>query len=665
MPTAADLTVKINADTSGAEGGIKRVDSAIKGLGGGIGKALSVGAAVGVGAVVGGIGAVGVGMGLAATSAIGFEKNMANVNSILKLSDQGISSLSNQVLTLAQNPGITDSPAQLAAGLYDVASAGFTGSDGLKILESAAIGASAGVSTTSVATDALTSVLGAYGLGADAAKGVTDEMFQTVNDGKISFEQLATNMGNVLPVAASLGVGFDQVGAGFALMTQQGIPAAQAETQMASLMKSALNPTDALTAAVQAHGYASAESLIQTEGLSGYLDVLTDASGGSKEALFAMLGTQEGMNAALALGGDNLDEYNKLLDNQKHASDGAGAAQEALNKQMESASFKIAKAKQSLQILATTMGGILTPIIGKAADALTGLLTNSIMPFVNGSLLPGIAKFGKMFSGQFDFYKKMGKSDISAAFSALGIVLENITGLNLDTWFKRMGDAMQRPINAARKMFDALGSRNWNKLIEGIGDAISSLPKLVGDALKGISTGFKPLDKLLQNTGKLFTDFGRLIQEVFQGDFQGALAVGERMLGHFGDQAQAVWDLIKVGIDSINWGAVGDQLGNFASGAWAAIQTGISLAWDQITDLNWDNYITAIGDFAGLVAGKIKDLPWGDYLSAVGDLGILIAGKIKDLPWGDFINGAVDLALWISAKIKDFHGATSLPARSI
>jgi hypothetical protein len=67
-------------------------------------------------------------------------------------------------------------------------------------------------------------------------------------------------MGNVLPVANSLGIGMDQVGAAYAQMTLNGVNASAAETQISALMRSALNPTTQLTEAVQAHGYASAES---------------------------------------------------------------------------------------------------------------------------------------------------------------------------------------------------------------------------------------------------------------------------------------------------------------------------------------------------------------------------------------------------------------------
>jgi len=77
-----------------------------------------------------------------------FGQNMANVNSIMQLSDDGLRALQDQVLSLANDPRIAAGPAELAAGLYNVASSGFQGAEGLKVLEAAAIAASAGMTTT-------------------------------------------------------------------------------------------------------------------------------------------------------------------------------------------------------------------------------------------------------------------------------------------------------------------------------------------------------------------------------------------------------------------------------------------------------------------------------------------------------------------------------------
>jgi hypothetical protein len=50
-------------------------------------------------------------------------------------------------------------------------------------------------------------------------------------------------------------------------------------------------------------------------------------------------------------------------------------------------------------------------------------------------------------------------------------------------------------------------------------------------------TGFAPLDNMIKNLGRVWRDVGRLIQEVFQGDFSGALEVGKRLLGNLVDYA--------------------------------------------------------------------------------------------------------------------------------
>ena len=225
------------------------------------------------------------------------------------------------------------------------------------------------------------------------------------------------------------------------------------------------------------------------------------------------------------------------------------------------------------------------------------------------------------------------------------------------------------------------------KILAGFGDALGAPAKAIGEFLKGIKTGFDPLDRMLHSLGKTWVDFGRLIQEVFQGDWSGALEVGKRLLGHFTDfVSQALgllWSGIKAGFEAIDWGAVWDVLkqagtaawdalkagaqalwdeisninwasiaagiSDFASGAWDAIKTGLSLAWDAITALDWDKYIGKILDFGGWLvsAGMVKAIEWGTYLG----------GKIADLgSWfiSEGIFKAVDLAQWLGPKISSF-----------
>lgn len=379
MPTVSTIEVKINVDAASADRKLDAIEQKVTGMPGRIGQVLGTAGgfllARGLEAVVGRVGGM-------VDAALDFESQMANVNSILQLGSNELQAFSDQVLGLTSNPGITDGPAMLAAGLYDIASAGFSGQDGLAILEAAALGAAAGVTETAVATDALTGVLLAYGISADQAMSVTDQMFQVVNDGKITFEELASNLGRTLAPAAQLGIGFDELGAAYALMSQT-VGASETETQIAALMRTAFAPTDALTAAITDQGYASAAAAIQAEGLTGYLEIITGAAGGSEEALFAMLGSTEALNAALLLGGENLEEYTTQVLAMNTATDGAGATQRALEKQMESANFAIGKAKQQAQVAATVFLGIFAPGIRAGAEAVTSFLSGGVIPFTN------------------------------------------------------------------------------------------------------------------------------------------------------------------------------------------------------------------------------------------------------------------------------------------
>ena len=167
--------------------------------------------------------AVVVGLGASAVAAAQFETRMRNVNSLLHVNDAEFKSLSASTLDLSRK--LPQSANTLAEGLYDIASSGFAGADGLLVLEKSAIAASAGLTTTATSAQAITAVLNAYGLSAASAGDVSDTLFQTVNLGVVTFEQLSAVIGDVVGTAAAAQVDIAQVGAAIATMTLSGISA--------------------------------------------------------------------------------------------------------------------------------------------------------------------------------------------------------------------------------------------------------------------------------------------------------------------------------------------------------------------------------------------------------------------------------------------------------
>src|SRR5690606_30125144 len=77
-----------------------------------------------------------------------------------------------------------DPPVKLARAYYQIVSAGYDGADGLRLLEVATKAATAGVTTTEVAADGLTTAMNAWRLSMDEADQVADAMFKTVELGK-------------------------------------------------------------------------------------------------------------------------------------------------------------------------------------------------------------------------------------------------------------------------------------------------------------------------------------------------------------------------------------------------------------------------------------------------------------------------------------------------
>ena len=289
-------------------------------------------AVVGFGAVTT---AVAVGIRKGSDAIIGFDREMRNVNSIAQLSEGSFRDLERSVLSLAGPTA--QSPQTLAKGLYQLVSSGFAADDALKVLKASALAATAGLTTTEVSTKAVAAVLNSYGLNASQAGKVSDALFRTVDRGVISFEELASNIGDVLPFASALGVDVKQVGGAIATMTKAGVSGAETMTRIKGTMAALIKPSEAMRDAYKQLGVASGEDLIRKFGsLQGALQALQKTTGGNKEKLAELFPEIRGLSGALLLTGANAQKANKDLEGLRNSS---GATAKALEQQSKSISY--------------------------------------------------------------------------------------------------------------------------------------------------------------------------------------------------------------------------------------------------------------------------------------------------------------------------------------
>jgi hypothetical protein len=139
-------------------------------------------------------------------------------------------------------------------------------------------------------------------------------------------------------------------------------------TQISSIYSAMLKPSEKLTSVVQQLGFASASSMIKEKGFRQSLILLSDAVGGSEDALAKMLGRKEALVGALALLGGQSDEYKRKLDEMQGA---AGATNDAYRKQTEGINAQgkaWERTKARFVVFAQRMGDKLLPVLGRLFD---------------------------------------------------------------------------------------------------------------------------------------------------------------------------------------------------------------------------------------------------------------------------------------------------------
>ncbi|MGL5957995.1 MAG: phage tail tape measure protein [Phocaeicola sp.] len=266
-----------------------------------------------------------------------FNRNMMEVATISKEVSNNISGYSNQILDLTRNIPVHATDA--AKALYQIVSAGHDGADGMKVLEVAAKAAVGGVTDTATAADAITTVLNSYKKTAEEAGNVSDMLFTTVKLGKTTFGELGQTISQVSPIAASFGINIEEVLAAVASLTKQGVPTAQAMTQIRAAITGAANELG--DAAFEGRSFQEAMQLIY------------DKAGGSATVMKEMLGTQEAVSAVLSMTGNNALSAASDLEQLRQST---GAAKDAFAIMAKEATNQMTLLSNNIQATLAPMG---------------------------------------------------------------------------------------------------------------------------------------------------------------------------------------------------------------------------------------------------------------------------------------------------------------------
>ena len=296
--------------------------------------------------VVRGLAAIGAGGAIfSIREAARFSKGMAEVNTIAKLGARDFAKLKGGVRAVATELGLGMDEA--IKGTYDALSAGVPADNVIEFLRTAGRAATGGASDVATAVDGMTTVLNAFSLSSKDAGRVSDVLWGIVEKGKITYGELAANIGKVAPTADAAGLSLEEFGGYLARMTQVAKPE-QAMTNLSAAMRYAAD-----------QGKPLARILKEFEGAS--LDELRGASVGDEAA------------RGIAILAKNLQATHEQLELAKNT---AGGAQRAFETMAADPSYQFALLVAQIRDIGIEIGGPLMVALAGAAEQFRKLVGN-------------------------------------------------------------------------------------------------------------------------------------------------------------------------------------------------------------------------------------------------------------------------------------------------
>ena len=256
-----------------------------------------------------------------------FEKELANVSTLVDTNTVSMKKLKDEILAL---PSIMGSATENTKALYQAISAGVKPSEAVKLIEESAKAAGAGLTSTFTAVEGGTTILNAYGLSALGITEIFDQMFTAVKAGKTTFEELSSSIGKVAPVASAVGVSTKELFTAIATLTKQGISTSESITALKGAFSNIIKPSSEAAKIAEKMGIAFSVSELKSKGFAGFLAEIREKTGGNVEAMSKLFGSVEALNAILALTSDaGFADFNKILGEMEQSS---GATEEAFGK---------------------------------------------------------------------------------------------------------------------------------------------------------------------------------------------------------------------------------------------------------------------------------------------------------------------------------------------
>lgn len=428
-----------------------------------------------------------------ARSLFGFETAMAEIATIAEGGTDAVAGFRQEILGLARE--VPQSPRELAAGLYQVLSAGITeSSDAFKVLRASSRAAVAGLTDTATAVDVVTTALNAFNLSADEAGRVTDVLFQTVRLGKLRFDTVANSIGAAATSASLAGVSLEELTAGMATMTLAGVDANEATASLNRLFLTLVNQTPAQAAEFEKLGIAFNTATVAEKGFAGLLEEVNKLTGGQIDALAKLFPNIRAARSAFVLAGNSMERYNDIL---AQVEDSTGAADEAFRIMIDTVENQARLFRNQLN---ARLQELAVRILPSLTDSLR--LTISVMDHFTSATVKARREVA-------DFIRETSAQGISPIGTA------RILARDLDAITRQIAAQREEIERLSEKAFDRLRLREAQEEL----DRLLARQRAIAEGLRAVAPELQ-LEGLRTEVDEFFVSFNKRLEQVGKADIE-------------------------------------------------------------------------------------------------------------------------------------------------
>ena len=300
-----------------------------------------------------------------------YETNMAKVYTIADEAKVTQSDMAAQLME--QSTVLVQSSNDLADAAYNAISAGQDTANTVGFVADATKLAIGGYTDATTSVDILTTAMNAYKMEAEQSTHVADALITTQNLGKVTVNELAANMGKVIPIAAAYNVNMDQLSSSYAILTANGIKAAESTTYIKGMLNELGDSGSTVGKILKEETDMSfGELMEQRLSLGDVIEILGESVNNDSAAFNELWSSSEAGVGALSILGSGAEKFNSVLEQMENSTGATEAAFQKMTDTTEYAEKRMQIASQNLQIaIGNELNPTLKELYNTGTDAFT------------------------------------------------------------------------------------------------------------------------------------------------------------------------------------------------------------------------------------------------------------------------------------------------------